>query len=602
MDKILVLSFILFYFSVNADNKESDKVRDIFSRGIELYEKGDLDSSLILLKRAESLLQSNEDLELTLEINKYLGDLYIDNHSFDSVIKYCKKTIKLKKEIGFTDSLVGDYIRLCFTFLEKGIVDTALIYIDTARFYQKQTGAISTSLENNTGRVYLDKGDFEKALEHFFVALENAHIEKDTLNLIFINLNIGTLYQRMEKYDKALDFYLVSYELSKLSNSLEGMATAYSIGIVYRIRGDYNKALEYYTRAIPICEKLGKYIDLSNIYSNMSNVYMQTQKYDKAENVLQKSIKLSSESGFQRQLGIAYANLGKTKELMGQSDSAVFYLKKSLGIVEKLGAENLRSAVLRLTSEAYESGGDFESALFYHRLHIELADSIFSENVEKQIAELQTKYETEKKEKENNLLKKDIDFEKRKSNYFIIISIILFLMGVVSLALFYFIRKSAITKKQLAQSEATRLEAELESQKRELTLGALSLSRNIEFINSLIEELKDLSDCVSEEGLPNLNNIVKKLARQQSDSSWKEFEKRFSEIHSDFYSQLLQDYPHITQSEVKLSAFLKLGMNTKEICAITFQSVRAVEAARLRLRKKLDLSSGDNLCMFLQKF
>ena len=162
--------------------------------------------------------------------------------------------------------------------------------------------------------------------------------------------------------------------------------------------------------------------------------------------------------------------------------------------------------------------------------------------------------------------------------------------------------KNAVTKKQLAESEAARLEAELEAQKRELTLGALSVSRNLEFINSLINELKELSDNVNEDGLQSLNNIVKKLTTQQSDSSWKEFEKRFSEIHSDFYSRLINEYPALSQSEVKLSAFLKLGMNTKEICSITFQSIRAVEATRLRLRKKLGLINSDNLSMFFQKY
>lgn len=546
------------------------------------------------------VIASNNDSVVSQLVQSAEQEFDLGNYKEASI--FYKKAISKKKQLQ-DNEIVSEYIGLSLTYLERGQTDTALLMIDTARYYKnlRNADSVSTSLENNHARIYLDKGDFENALQHFLLALKNAQKEMDTANQIFINLNMGTLYQRMKKYDKALDFYLISYELSKLSNSLEGMATAYSIGIIYRNKGDYKKALDYYTMAIPICEKLGKQNDLSNIYSNMSNVFMLTQKYDEAENVLRKSIKLSSDAGLQRQLGIAYANLGKTKELMGQTDSAVFYLKKSILVVEKLGASNLLSAVYRLTSDAYEESGDFENALIFYKKHIELKDSIFSENVEKQIAELQTKYDTEKKEEENKLLKKDIDFEKRKSNYFIILTIILSLMGVVSLALFYFIRKAALTKKQLAESEAARLEAELESQKRELTLGALSLSRNIEFINSLIEELKDLSDCVSEEGLPNLNNIVNKLVRQQSDSSWKEFEKRFSEIHHEFYSRLLQEYPDLTQSEVKLSAFLKLGMNTKEICAITFQSVRAVEATRLRLRKKLNLKNGENLGMFLQK-
>ena len=602
LNKLLLISFLLICLFTSASISEVEKAKSNLKKGTELFNNGNYDSSLIFLKYAESLLENSNEKQISIKINSQLAHLYMKLISLDSAFVYYNKNINLKRELGRDDSLTFDYIGIALTFLERGNADTALIFIDTARFYSEKTNQKNVSLENNTGRIYMDKGNFEKALEHFFVALEYAQAENDTLRLIFINLNIGTLYQRMKKLDNALEFYLRSYDLSILSNTLDGMASAYSIGIIYQNKGKYDIALEYNFKAIPICEKLGKYDDLSNIYSNMSNIYMLTKKYDKAEKMLRKSINMSSQFGLQRQLGIAYANMGKTKELMGQADSAVFYLKKSISVVKKLGAPNLLSAVYRLTSDAYEEGGDFENALNYHKKHIDLADSIFSEKVEQQIAELQTKYETEKKEKENNLLKKDIEIERRRAKYFLVLAIVLSLMGVISLALFYFIRNNAVNRKKLAELEAARLEDELESQKRELVLGALSLSRNIEFINSLIDELKDLSDNVSEKGIPILNSIVNKLARQQSDSSWKEFEKRFSEVQGDFYTRLIFEYPKLSQNELKLSAFLKLGMNTKEICSITFQSIRAVEAGRLRLRKKLSLGNGENLCMFLQKF
>ncbi|NQU35633.1 MAG: tetratricopeptide repeat protein, partial [Bacteroidetes bacterium] len=454
----------------------------------------------------------------------------------------------------------------------------------------------------NTGRIYMDKGEFDSSLKHFLVALTNAQLKHDSVNLMYVNLNIGTLYQRMGKYDEALGSYLKSLAISQLINNTKGMALAYSIGIIYKERGDYQTALHYYTMAIPACKKLGELDDLANIYSNMSNVYMLMKRFDDATNILRKSIAVSDSAGNQRQLGIAYANMGKTKELMHQYDSATYYLNLSLDIFKKSGFLNLESIVLRMISEAYEARGDYKNAFNYHKKHTTIADSIHSEKVEKQIAELRLKYETENKETENNLLKKDIEFEKGKSYYLLVITIILLLSGIISLFLFYFIRKNTITKKQLAESEASRLKAKLESQKRELTLGALSVSRNLEFINSLIDELKELTNYVSEDGLQPLSNIVSKLTHQQSDNGWKEFEKRFSEIHSDFYSRLIIEYPDLTQNEVKLSAFLKLGMNTKEICSITFQSVRAVEAARLRLRKKLSLKNGENLSIFLQSY
>jgi len=91
------------------------------------------------------------------------------------------------------------------------------------------------------------------------------------------------------------------------------------------------------------------------------------------------------------------------------------------------------------------------------------------------------------------------------------------------------------------------------------------------------------------------------LEQQNSDKCWEEFETRFQEIHRNFYQKLHDSFPGLTTNDVKLCALLKMGMNTKEVCSVTFQNVRAVEAARLRLRKKLDLANGENLGVFLQK-
>jgi len=566
-------------------------------------ESRNYDSSLIMLHLAIYFADSIKDEKSKALVYRQMANLYYDLNEFDSARLYYKKLLNIKPQPDGMQ-LTSDYIGLSLTYLEHGFTDSALYYINKGRqqWAQHQDSIIYTSLENNTARIYMDKGDFDQALKHFLLALDNAILNHDSINLIYVNLNIGTLYQQLGKFDNALDSYLKSLEISRVTNNTEGLALAYSIGIIYKERQDYQTALKYYTMAIPACIELGKFDDVANIYSNMSNVYMLQKRYLDATNILRKSINLSATHGNNRQLGIAYANMGKTKELQGFYDSAIYYLDLSRTVFVELGMRNLESIALRMTSIAYEKNHDYKNALYYHKEYILLADSIRSEKVEKQIAELQLSYETEKKDKENKLLKKDIEFEKGKSYYLLILALLLTFTGIVSLILFYFIRKNALTRKQLAESKATALEAKLEGQKRELTLGALSLSRNLEFINSLINELSKLSGFVTDGGIRLLNNIVKKLDRQQSNSSWKEFEKRFSEIHSNFYSRLLEEYPTLTQSEVKLCAFLKLGMNTKEICSITFQSVRAVEASRLRLRKKLNIASCDNLSMFLQKY
>ncbi len=568
-----------------------------------------------MIFRNLSLLQSEKSAKLTNHILKYLSihivifffTLFVYQTAFalndSSSISFLKRGL-LEKEKSGKVVQYDDYLSISEKYLSQGKLDSSLLYDDSAHIALKKDNdtLIITYLEMNRGKIYLDIGNFDKALECFYKVLANAEKEKDTVNMIRVFINIGTAYKRLERYDEALENYIKSYKLSKASNNLEGIAYSYSIGLIYRKKGDNSTALQYYYSALSACKELNMVNDIINIYNNISNIYMLEHRYDEAAKILRKNILLSDSLGYKRQIGIAYANLGKTKELAKQHDSALYYLEKALTIFSTNKYYNLESISLKMLSNVYTKMNNYEKAFITFNKHIRLSDSLSNEKSRKQIAELKVKYETEKKEKENNILFNKVETEKHKSKYLIIVSVVLFLLGILSLILFYFIRKHAITDKKLAESEAANLEIELESKKKDLALSALMVSKNLEFSNKLIDELENLSGYVTEEGYTAFSRVIKQLKSQGNDAAWSEFETRFLNIHTDFYSRLLEEFPNLTHNELKICAFLRLGMNTKDICSITFQNIRAVETTRFRLRKKINLSTGDNLSTFLQAY
>jgi hypothetical protein len=100
-----------------------------------------------------------------------------------------------------------------------------------------------------------------------------------------------------------------------------------------------------------------------------------------------------------------------------------------------------------------------------------------------------------------------------------------------------------------------------------------------------------------------IRKISKELKNSVETEIWEEFELRFKEVHTEFYHKLMHDYPNLTPNEQRLSAFLRLNMSTKEISELTGQSISAIEMARFRLRKKLNISGTDeNLITFLSQF
>jgi DNA-binding CsgD family transcriptional regulator len=93
------------------------------------------------------------------------------------------------------------------------------------------------------------------------------------------------------------------------------------------------------------------------------------------------------------------------------------------------------------------------------------------------------------------------------------------------------------------------------------------------------------------------------LRSSQDKHLWQEFEAHFTRVHSDFYQKLQEKYPNLTANEKKLCAFLRLNMSTKDISAITYQSINSITVARSRLRKKLNIEGEDiHLINYLMEF
>jgi hypothetical protein len=148
-----------------------------------------------------------------------------------------------------------------------------------------------------------------------------------------------------------------------------------------------------------------------------------------------------------------------------------------------------------------------------------------------------------------------------------------------------------------------RLDAEKNSLEQEKLKTALSNKEN-EILelekriskNNMLEQLVDDLQSVQNEGVIKSNNTIPASdakSLMQKGKIWEEFEIRFSKTHAGFFEKLMHSFPELTLNERRLCAFLRLDMTTKEVSTITGQSIRAIEIARTRLRKKLNLSQTE---------
>jgi CheY-like chemotaxis protein/DNA-binding CsgD family transcriptional regulator len=139
----------------------------------------------------------------------------------------------------------------------------------------------------------------------------------------------------------------------------------------------------------------------------------------------------------------------------------------------------------------------------------------------------------------------------------------------------------------------------LELKKRELVSSALRLIQIGELNNHLVSELATISQYTNKQGSELIRQLIKQNNLKAGEGIWQEFESRFEHVYEDFYKILNHRFPVLTPGEKKLCALLRLNLSTKDIATITFQNPQSVDMARYRLRKKLNLTTDENLSEFL---
>ncbi|MBO0354042.1 Two component regulator three Y domain-containing protein [Muricauda ruestringensis] len=156
-------------------------------------------------------------------------------------------------------------------------------------------------------------------------------------------------------------------------------------------------------------------------------------------------------------------------------------------------------------------------------------------------------------------------------------------------------------QERMAKMEKEELAKEVKQKQNELASTTLNIARK----NEMILELKNML-VMNKDKFSNsqrYRTFIKKLNSSIEDTEdWRRFEVNFKELHQDFFERLLKSYPSLTPKDLKLCAYLKMNLSTKEIAPLMGITVRGVEIHRYRLRKKLDMDSSDNLSNFLITF
>ncbi|MGB5482728.1 MAG: triple tyrosine motif-containing protein, partial [Eudoraea sp.] len=155
-------------------------------------------------------------------------------------------------------------------------------------------------------------------------------------------------------------------------------------------------------------------------------------------------------------------------------------------------------------------------------------------------------------------------------------------------------QKKLKAQKEIIQIRNEQLQNEIESKNRELAISTMSIIRKNEFLNAIKDQLKDSE---SDLQVRNVINIIDRNINNSDD--WKFFEEAFNNADKGFLKKIRKLHPELTPNDLRLSAYLRLNLSSKEIAPLLNISVRSVEVKRYRLRKKINLLHEESLTDYI---
>jgi DNA-binding CsgD family transcriptional regulator len=158
-------------------------------------------------------------------------------------------------------------------------------------------------------------------------------------------------------------------------------------------------------------------------------------------------------------------------------------------------------------------------------------------------------------------------------------------------------------EKELIELKNQQLQRDLEHQGKELASSTMHIVQKSEMLLTIKDKLKRISQISNDPKIkPEITELIKNIEKDTLiDKDWEKFEIYFNNIHDRFTQILKENFPILTANDIKMCAYLRMNLSTKEIASILNISVRGVEISRYRLRKKMSLENGVNLTEYLSK-
>jgi len=570
-----VLINFLFLLPLSAQ-KEKDSI-DYYKTKLKDPYDVPLDSALFYYDKLTGLVGLKQQANLLRKKGLFL----IEKNLNKAAERELLKALRITEEHNFRDVKSKVYHDLGYHYYVLNNSFLAYKYFLLSKdLYIELNDIRNLSIINtNIGTFLSEEGNFEEAERLFYKSLSYYQKTNDTIGIIYSKINLASMMRDAKNYERSNEILSTLANHTKYSNRDESLVL-YNFALNAKDMGEFLQATQYNDKAIELSEEINDDIQLIDLY------------YLKAE----------------------------IDQKLNNYSSALEYYNKSLRATIEIEDLAFEEELLRRIMEVKIQSKNFSGIdTLFKRIEV-VQDSIAEHELNKSFKEIYLENKIDKNEKMISNQQTVLEKEKKLKSQYLIISLIS-LVTLISIGLsFFFYRKNSLKNiylleqkakiKEIEQKNKQEIEAyetkiiqdDLRAKNKELLLSVLFTKKrneNLKLINSNIDDISNNS-VITKENLLHLKDLIKEKTFELDKEE--NIQQKVVETHKVFFNKMLSDFPNLTQTELKVLAYIRINLSTKEIANIQNVSLDAIRKTRYRIRKKLELKPKQSLEKFILRY
>jgi len=364
------------------------------------------DSALVITNKVIRQTRQTKMYDVLGDAFNLTGLIYDAKDKYNDALKYFTEALNCYQKTGDEIRIAKAYNNLGGTWYSLDNYEKAFEYHKKAlKIRQGTNDPLLSATYNSIGIIYYEQGNYTAALDNYVKAITVAEKYADEPMQAKLSSNICVIYWDQKNYKLASQYAQSALRLHTKTNNYASMATAYNnIAGIALDQGDFKMAKINFDKAILYASKVNYPTAIATAYSNLGEAEYQQGHFAMAIEYSLKALATRREIGKKSAIVKSLIKLGEAYSSVKDYIKAEQFYMEALDISNQAGLLKERMRIYDELAQFYKNRGDMTKAYDYLTMFHKTNDTLFSNANSKTIQELQTKYETEKKEKQIALL------------------------------------------------------------------------------------------------------------------------------------------------------------------------------------------------------